>query len=177
MPIAGGAALWSEAWQSAIDRLETIEGAIEKAGASVARGGDFDSWDLAVRGGLLGEARLRLVVEEHGSGKQLARFHWAPRVAPGTVVAILALGAGAALASTGGALGAAIVLGAMAVGLGARTLVECGQAVAAVAGAVGVPATGPESHPIPSPARKLPRTRRASRRATAISRAARDCRS
>jgi len=37
-------------------------------------GGDFDNWDLKVRGGLLGSAQLRMAVEEHGAGKQLLRF-------------------------------------------------------------------------------------------------------
>ena len=37
-------------------------------------GGDFDSWDLQVQGGLLGRARLSLAIEEHGAGRQLLRL-------------------------------------------------------------------------------------------------------
>ena len=37
-------------------------------------GGDYDTWDLQIRSGLLGKARLRMVIEEHGAGKQMLKF-------------------------------------------------------------------------------------------------------
>jgi hypothetical protein len=40
----------------------------------VILGGDFDSWDLEVRGGLLGRARILLAQEEHGGGQQQLRI-------------------------------------------------------------------------------------------------------
>ena len=51
-----------------------------------------------MRGGLLGNARLRMVVEEHGGGKQLVRFRtWPKYSATGVcltlLLAVLAFGA------------------------------------------------------------------------------------
>jgi hypothetical protein len=54
-----------------------------------------------VQGGILGRVRLRAAVEEHGSGRQLVRVRFWPRVwLPGLMVApgLAALAAGAALA-------------------------------------------------------------------------------
>lgn len=65
---------WDETWRSAEDRLHDLEAALRKFGAIVARGGNFDRWDLGVRGGLLGHARLLMTIEEHGQGKQLVRL-------------------------------------------------------------------------------------------------------
>ena len=65
---------WFEQWQSAESRLETLEKSLDQDGALVLRGGNFDRWDLEVRGGLLGSARLIIGVEEFGGGKQLVRY-------------------------------------------------------------------------------------------------------
>ncbi len=64
----------------------------------VQRGGDFDRWDLEVRGGLLGCARTLMTIEEHGAGRQLIRFRTWPKfsslaIATDVVFALLALGA------------------------------------------------------------------------------------
>ena len=37
-------------------------------------GGDYDSYALEVRSGLMGSAQMLMVPEEHGDGKQLLRF-------------------------------------------------------------------------------------------------------
>jgi len=67
-------------------------------GAVVQRGGDFDRWDLEVRGGLFGCARMLMGIEEHGGGKQLVRFRtwpkfWGLAIVIDIVFALLALGA------------------------------------------------------------------------------------
>ena len=31
------------------------------------QGGDYDRWDLEIRGGLLGSLRTRMAIEEHGA--------------------------------------------------------------------------------------------------------------
>src|SRR5205085_2591593 len=49
-------------------------------GACVLRGGRHDRWDLEVRGGFLGAARLLLGVEEHPGGHQMLRLRWWPDV-------------------------------------------------------------------------------------------------
>ena len=48
--------------------------------AAVKRGGDFDRWDLEVRGGLLGCIRAVAMIEEHGAGKQLFRLRAWPQI-------------------------------------------------------------------------------------------------
>ena len=90
--------IWSERWRSPCEWLESIEASLKSDGSTVIRGGDFDRWDLEVRGGALGAARLRVVIEEHGAGKQLVRARIWPRwLLPGTVsslaCAAIALGA------------------------------------------------------------------------------------
>ena len=47
---------------------------------AVKRGGDFDRWDLEVRGGLFGYIRAVGMIEEHGAGKQLFRLRAWPRI-------------------------------------------------------------------------------------------------
>ncbi len=66
--------LWSETWRPHEDWLSSVEAGLRARKAAVARGGDFDSWDLLIVGGLLGSVRLRMAVEEHGAGRQLLLF-------------------------------------------------------------------------------------------------------
>src|SRR5205085_8394241 len=49
-------ALWSEQWQDPAARLHSLEVDLRALGAWVCRGGDYDRWDLEVRGGLFGKA-------------------------------------------------------------------------------------------------------------------------
>ncbi len=75
VPLPRRVDLWSESnWESAEQRLQDYEGALRREGAAVSRGGEYDPWDLEVRGGLLGTARLLMVIEEHGGGKQYVRM-------------------------------------------------------------------------------------------------------
>jgi hypothetical protein len=122
---------WHEVWQHPRERVRHIEDGIKRAGGRVSRGGPYDRWDLELLGGVAGTARLLVVVEEHGRGRQLIRCRVWPRV--GGIVPWLALGltatsgvAMAARAWTGTALAGA----ALAV-LVATVLAECGHAVAA----------------------------------------------
>jgi GT2 family glycosyltransferase len=129
--------LWSESnWQSADQRLSAFEAALRKAGASVARGGEFDRYDLKVKGGLLGAARLLLVVEEHGDGRQQIRLRLWP-TAPPTALAISCLFAFLAMVS---ALDlewiAWFLLNIPAVLLAGRTCYECAVAMGALREAV-----------------------------------------
>src|SRR5205085_2187299 len=71
--------LWSETWRSAEDWLTALEMHAQHYTA-VLRGGDFDNWDLRLRGGVLGSVRLTMAVEEHGAGRQLLRFRVRPYV-------------------------------------------------------------------------------------------------
>ena len=71
--------LWSEIWRSHEAWLQILEKAIRNEGPLVKHGGDFDRWDMEVQAGLLGSARVRAVVEEHGAGRQMVRLLSQPR--------------------------------------------------------------------------------------------------
>jgi GT2 family glycosyltransferase len=71
--------IWSEHWQSAEERLASIEAALREGGIAVIRGGDFDHWDLQLRAGLFGLVCILMATEEHEGGRQLVRFHSWPR--------------------------------------------------------------------------------------------------
>jgi len=96
-PIA--TSVWSERWLAPSARVETIAAALRAVGACVLHGGPHDRWDLEVRGGFLGAARVLMAVEEHGRGCQLVRVKaWPVIPARGPLVSVaLAVAAVAAL--------------------------------------------------------------------------------
>lgn len=67
--------IWSETWRSPSQWLSKLERFLKSNNIPVSCGGDFDQWDLEIRGGMLGRARLLMATEEHGGGKQQLRFH------------------------------------------------------------------------------------------------------
>jgi hypothetical protein len=90
---------------------------------------------LEVRGGILGAARVRFAVEEHGAGKQLARFRIWPTWSKGGPALIALFGGLTAGAAVDAAWVACGVLGAVSVFVAARMVQDAGAAVAAVLGA------------------------------------------
>ncbi len=124
--------LWSECWRDSAERLRSIEEALRSAGARVHRGGDYDRWDLEVRGGILGVTRTLMAIEEHGAGKQLVRFRSWPVCSGKGLVLILLF----AILSIGAALDyawlACASLGIVAMLLALRMLLECVKAIAAI---------------------------------------------
>jgi GT2 family glycosyltransferase len=85
-------AIWSESWRGPGERLVRLEAELRRfGGATVSRGSEFDRWDMEVRTGLLGVARLRLGVEEHGEGRQLLRFRIWPRASRGAMATVVLL--------------------------------------------------------------------------------------
>src|SRR6185369_2887195 len=108
---------WRETWKSPEARLECLHAALRATGAVAWRGGDWDSWDIAVRGGFLGEARLRMGAEEHGGGRQLLRFRTWARVPASGVIAVAALAASGAFALASGAVVVGVLLLAAASGV------------------------------------------------------------
>jgi glycosyltransferase involved in cell wall biosynthesis len=100
LPMPRTRSVWCERWQSPDARLRRVESDLRKLNRLVFCGGDFERWDLQVRGGALGAARMRMAVEEHGSGKQFLRFRIWPRwsrVGLALTLVFAALAAGATL--------------------------------------------------------------------------------
>jgi GT2 family glycosyltransferase len=71
--------LWSETWQAPEIWLQNLSDKLISERIPTRKGSDYDAWDIEVRGGLIGLARLQLAVEEHGGGKQMLRFRILPR--------------------------------------------------------------------------------------------------
>ncbi|MBI3026067.1 MAG: glycosyltransferase [Candidatus Tectomicrobia bacterium] len=120
--------LWRERWRPLEEVMGALVKALRRARAQVLPGGEFDRWDLEVRGGLMGGVRLRAVVEEHGAGKHLFRFRIWPRPSAGGAIAAGLFAALAPEAAREGALLAAAVLGGGALLLGAAILRDCAAA-------------------------------------------------
>jgi GT2 family glycosyltransferase len=93
-PLPRTTSIWSERWRAHEERLTDLQQALIDQGALVRSGGPCDRWDLHLRTGPLGAARLRTTVEEHGGGKQLTRARIWPRVATAAAVlpVMLAIG-------------------------------------------------------------------------------------
>jgi O-antigen biosynthesis protein len=121
--------IWSERWRSREDWLAAFEHDLRASQAVVRNGGDYDSWDLDVRGGSLGGVRIRSLVEEHGQGKQMLRLVMRPRVTS-YVVAPTALALLASLAATDGAFAAAAIVAATAIVGGWLTIRDITHAAA-----------------------------------------------
>jgi glycosyltransferase involved in cell wall biosynthesis len=134
LPRARVFALWSEVWREPTSRLEAFESRLRDAGFVVERGGAWDRWDLAVRGGGMGGARVRLVTEEHGAGRQLSRVRVWPRWAPGATLGTALIATLAALAALDGA---ALVVGLLGGGAAVLSFVALRHSAAAVMAVVG----------------------------------------
>jgi GT2 family glycosyltransferase len=127
---------WSERWRAPEQALESFVDLLRRDGAVLVLGGECDRWDIEVRGGTLGAARLFMTVEEHGAGKQFFRFRRWPRFSRGGVLAVLLL----TVLSVGAALDqywiAYNMLALATLTLLGRTLFESGRAMSALQSAV-----------------------------------------
>ncbi len=124
--------IWSEHWRSPDQRLAELEHRIKKQKICVRRGGDFDTWDITLRSGAFGGARLCMGVEEHGAGKQLVRIKARP------IFSKLWLAISGVLTAMGsidlmyrGVLASLLVM-APAVLIAARLVFDSGAAMAAI---------------------------------------------
>jgi O-antigen biosynthesis protein len=127
---------WRESWQAHEDWVEALERELKKDGIPVCRGSEYDRWDLRARTGTTGTAVALLAIEEHGSGKQLARWRLAPRPSVSWVVAMLVLGLLALGAGLDGAWVASVVLAVATAVLGWRIASDCGAALGALSDSV-----------------------------------------
>jgi GT2 family glycosyltransferase len=135
-PWRAATTLWSERWASSERWLEQTEAAMKRCGAPVGRGGNFDNWDLEATAGLLGAVRLRLAVEEHGSGRQLVRFQWWPILSLLPLVLTFILASLAGLAAFGRHWDLVVGLLVLLLALAARTFYEWAVAAGAARTAV-----------------------------------------
>ena len=135
-PIARRFAVWTDRWRGGDARLAAVAERLRAGQVLVRHGGDYDRWDLEVRGGLLGSARLLMGVEEQGGGCQMVRARAWPRIARPALVLLALLAALAVTAWLDHAPAAALILAALAVALAARLAWECGRAMGALANAV-----------------------------------------
>jgi hypothetical protein len=152
-------AFWSERWQSTEDRVRAVVVTLQREGSVIRSGGDWDRWDLQVRGGMLGMARLRVAIEEHGSGRQLIRVRSWPHIPRGALLLALFAPLVGILAVVSEFDAVTLILGALAVGLLLRLVYECGTATAAIRRALGQPLEHQPLEPAPSepePAKVLP---------------------
>lgn len=123
--------LWSEEWRETHDWLRRFEREMRSNGVRVFQGGDFDPFDLEVRGGLLGRARLLMGQEEHGGGKQLVRFSISARLSRGVMALLVLMGVLGVFAAVDGAwVVSTILLGFSAI-IALRSRLEATNAVAA----------------------------------------------
>jgi hypothetical protein len=95
----------------------------------VLSGGSFDRWDIQVRAGPLGLARVRLGVEEHGHGRQLLRFRVWPRWSHGGSALAAVFAFLAALAVERASLETATVLGAVSFAVLVQMVRQCAASV------------------------------------------------
>lgn len=122
--------IWSEQWRSSEERLTALKDTLRASGIVVKTGGEFDRWDLEVRGGMFGMMRMRLAMEEHGAGKQLLRFLSWPKVSIEALALLSVFMTLAALAYWDNASTAAIMLGSISALVLGRTFGDCAAAAA-----------------------------------------------
>jgi GT2 family glycosyltransferase len=152
LPLARSYSFWCESWAGSEERVRAILYALHVGGSAVDSGGGWDRWDLQVRGGVLGVARLRLAIEEHGSGRQLVRVRSWPSAGRGSLALLLLVCSLAVLAGVSHGGAATVVLAALAAALLLRVLYECGVASATIRSTlprVIDQARSPAAHPRP----------------------------
>jgi GT2 family glycosyltransferase len=123
---------WSEHWHSALEWREALAAKLKADGTLVHHGGDVSRWQLEVRGGMMGRARTRLTIEEHGADTPVARFRIWPVVSAQGLVFTLLFAILAGLASLDHAWIAAIALGTIAFTLLSRLWLECSRAISSL---------------------------------------------
>jgi O-antigen biosynthesis protein len=132
VPFVKNVSVWSEVWHAPETWLEEVVAKLRAARAVMVIGGDFDRWEVEVRGGILAAARLRMVTEEHGAGRQLLRFRLWPRFSWESIVGVvvfMGLSLGAALDQYWIAYDILAIIGLFLIG---RALFEAASAMAAL---------------------------------------------
>lgn len=102
----------------------------------VTTGGNYDAWDLELRGGLFGSARLLMATEEHGGGRQMRRFRVWPKWSRFALLPLIVLAGIAAASAADGAWPVSALTAILALLILVRALLETGGAVGALSGAL-----------------------------------------
>ncbi len=129
-PLPRKGQLWSEEWEAPEQKLKGLELAIREQGRPFVRGGDYDPWDLEMKGGFLATVRLLMTVEEHGGGRQMYRFRLMPRYTGVAPIVFLPLAGLAAAAAIDQAWAAAGILAGLCAFIGIWWGMGCGAAMA-----------------------------------------------
>ncbi|PYV33952.1 MAG: glycosyl transferase [Acidobacteria bacterium] len=124
--------LGSRSWEESPERLEALEAILRARGAVVRRGGDYDTWDLEVEGGLMGDMRLQMASEVDGGGHQLVRARVCPAASAFGVWAPLVFIGLATAAAFDRAPAAAVILGGVAIALAALLFRDCAGAASPI---------------------------------------------
>jgi len=128
--------IWTDGAQEQEQRLRALEADLRAEGACVLRGGRHDRWDLEVRSGFFGAARLILGVEDHPDRHQMLRLRWWPDVPVRGPILTLVFAALTYSAAHDHAWVAAAVLGLGTGFFTWRTLEQCTAAMSTVRDAV-----------------------------------------
>lgn len=72
-------AAWTPHWKQPDERVRALQKSLLEKRMVVVSGGNYDSWDLEVRGGMCGGARILMAVEDHGGGCQYVRCRVWPK--------------------------------------------------------------------------------------------------
>ncbi len=157
LPLPHTDTFWAEHWQGTEERVRAVSAALQRAGAFVLSGGDWDRWDLQVRGGVFGKARLRLGIEEHGAGRQLVRVRCWPHAAWPPLALVVLLAVLAVLAGASHAEAAMLLLAGFASITLLRLIYECAVACATVRASLPQALADPD--PVAAPASLQPRVK------------------
>jgi hypothetical protein len=125
----------TERWTAHDVRLHALEEALRARDPVVRRGGDYDRWDLEVRAGTLGRARVFAATEEHGRGVQVVRYRCRPaaRLASTLVAALGLLAVGAGIDGAWDVCGILVLFATL---VGFRGVRDAGAATAVVRDAI-----------------------------------------
>ena len=148
LPFPRKLSVWSERWRSQTDRLLELERDLLSRSMSVRRGGHTDRWDIQVRVGPLGSARLRAAVEEHGQGRQLVRYRVWPRWSRALLPAVLLLALWF-VGSLQGNVYVAALIGVVFALVVARALQEAGAGLSLLVQAIGDEVELPYARDVP----------------------------
>jgi O-antigen biosynthesis protein len=132
MPWPRKLAAWTEHWRDPNERLKSFEADLRKPGVYVRRGGDYDRWDLEVRVGLLGFARLLMAVEDHGAGNQFVRVRLWPKFSLLELLPVVLFICLSAVAMLDGAWVVSAIMGLLSIFLTLYSVRGCGSAIGAI---------------------------------------------